>query len=517
MQRRHFLQALQAGLGLGALGAGAATWAGTTGTGTTGTGTTSTEAATWRLFHAALARDPGLSVYANLEGNQQGQAVIEGRLPADLQGVFYRNGPGRFERDGERYRHWFDGDGFVQRWQIGDGKVRHQGRFVETRKFVEESAAGQFLYPAFGTPIARRGFRDNDSLNVANTNLLPFNGKLYALWEGGSATEIDPDTLATAGLKTWREDLKAMPFSAHPKIAPDGTLWNFGAAPGSDRLALYRIGPDGSVLQAAMVEVPKLALLHDFAVSERHLIFVVPPYDITEDRKLSLAERHVWAGSGAQARPTRIVVVAKDTLTVRRVFELPPQMVFHFGNAWDENGGAVTHFDLVLHEGDELAALGHVMEGVPQPNRLAAHRAVRVTLDYASGRVATANLLDGAEFPRVMPQVVGQRHRRLAVLSCDRRNPSLTLDTVNIVNVDTGKADSWRFGAGWRVEEHVLVPRRGARGELDGYLLGVAQDTRTGTGVLSVFDAARVHAGPLALARLPYRTPHCFHGNFLAA
>jgi carotenoid cleavage dioxygenase len=35
--------------------------------------------------------------------------------------------------------------------------------------------------------------------------------------------------------------------------------------------------------------------------------------------------------------------------------------------------------------------------------------------------------------------------------------------------------------------------------------------------MLTVFDAARVGAGPVALARLRYRTPHCFHGNFLAA
>jgi len=499
MERRRFLQA---GLGFGALAAAGAARA---------------DAATYRLFQAALRRDPELSVYADQQGSQQGQASIEGRLPADLQGVFYRNGPGRFELNGERYQHWFDGDGFVQRWTIAGGRVTHQGRFVETRKFLDESAAGQFLYPAFGTHIARRSFRDNDGMNAANTNLLPFNGKLYALWEGGSATEIDRETLATIGIKTWREDLKAMPFSAHPKIDSDGTLWNFGALPGSGRLALYRIGRDGAVLQAGVVELPKLALLHDFAVSERHLIFVVPPYDINDDRDLSLAERHVWAGSGAQARPTRVVVVAKDTFTVRRVFELPPRMVFHFGNAWDEDGGAVTHFDLVLHDGDQLTALGHVMEGVREPNRPAAHRAVRVSLDYASGRASSATLLDGAEFPRVAPQVVGRRHRRLALLSSDRRNPSLTLDTVNVVNVDSGKADSWRFGPGWRAEEHLLVPRRGARSELDAYLVGVAQDTRSGAGVLSVFDAGRVGAGPLALARLPYRTPHCFHGNFLTS
>jgi carotenoid cleavage dioxygenase len=497
MQRRQFLKA---GLGLAALGA---------------TGFARADAhTTYERFHAALARDPGLSVYANLEGNQQGLAVVEGRMPDELQGTFFRNGPGRFELGGERYHHWFDGDGYAQAWRIGAGTVAHQGRFVETRKFLDESAAGQFLYPAFGTNIARKGFRDNDSLNTANTNLLPFNDRLYALWEGGSATEIDPDTLATVGIHTWRDDLAAMPFSAHPKIEPDGTLWNFGALPGGDKVALYRIGARGDVRQAGVVEIPQLALLHDFAVSAHHLIFVVPPYDVSLDADLSLAERHVWAGS---TRGARVVVVAKDTLAIRRVYELPPQMVFHFGNAWDEAGGAVTHFDLVLHDGDMLAVGSRVMEGEREGNRPASHVATRISLDHATGGVRTARLLDGAEFPRVMPHVVARRHGRLAMLSSDARNAALVLDTVNLVDTDSGRADSWRFGAGWRAEEHVLVPRRGARRETDGWLVGVAQDTTTNTSALTVFDAARVHAGPVALARLPYRTPHCFHGNFLAA
>lgn len=74
-----------------------------------------------------------------------------GRL--DLEGVFFRNGPGRFELGGERYHHWFDGDGFAQRWQIGQGQVSHRGKFVATQKFIDESQVGQFLYPGFGTRL----------------------------------------------------------------------------------------------------------------------------------------------------------------------------------------------------------------------------------------------------------------------------------------------------------------------------------------------------------------------------
>ena len=468
---------------------------------------------TFKRFHAALERDPTLAVFADTVGGRAGAATIKGRMPADLEGVFFRNGPGRFELGGERYHHWFDGDGFAQRWQIGQGKVSHRGKFVATQKFTDESQAGQFLYPGFGTQISRRAIKSNDTMNAANTNLLPFGGRLYALWEGGSAIELNPATLDTIGIRTWRDDLRSMPFSAHPKIDQDGSLWNFGALPFGGRLALYRIGADGAVLQAGLVEVPQLAMVHDFIISAQHLIFLVPPYDLLADTSLSFAERHAWAGSGPQARPMRAVVVSKATLQVRQVFELDPRMAFHFGNAFDD--GQTTRLDVVLHDGDAIASFGALMRGERQAKLLERSYTAQITLDYASGTARQARLFGASEFPRVMPQVVGRRHRKLAVLGSAARNREHVLDTVNVVDTDTGKADSYRFDAGWLAEEHILVPRRHARSETDGYLVGVAQDTRRGETVMSVFDAAHVSDGPLALARLDYRAPICFHGNFL--
>jgi all-trans-8'-apo-beta-carotenal 15,15'-oxygenase len=190
-------------------------------------------------------------------------------------------------------------------------------------------------------------------------------------------------------------------------------------------------------------------------------------------------------------------------------------MVFHFGNAYDD--GDCTHFDVVLHDGDRIAELASEMRGERRPNQAVRSHATHVTLDYARRQLRTAHLLGATEFPRVMPQVVSARHRKLALVSSDRGSKTDAPDTVNLVDTDSGKADSYRFGAGWQVEEHVLVPLRNARSETDGYLMGVAQDTGAGVSVLSVFDAAHVGAGPVALARLPYRTPHCFHGNFLPA
>jgi all-trans-8'-apo-beta-carotenal 15,15'-oxygenase len=474
-------------------------------------GSAMADAETLKRFHAALRRDPKLVVYADTVGDSAGDAVIKGRIPADLNGVFYRNGPGRFELGGERYHHWFDGDGFAQRWQISGGKVSHRGRFVQTQKFVEESAAGQFLYPTFGTYLGRRAIKTNDTMNAANTNLLPFQGRVYALWEGGSATELVPLTLATVGIKTWNDELKSMPFSAHPKMDPDGGMWNFGALPGGDKLVIYRIGANGQMLSTSVVDVPQLAMVHDFVVSAGHLIFLIPPYELVRGEGKSFADMHRWDGT----RPMRAVVIAKATMQVRQIFELPPHMVFHFGNAWDD--GDTTRFDTVLHDGDALMAVGRLMEGVRPKDSVNRSFAAQVTLDYAGKRASITRMLGAAEFPRVMPQVVAARHRKLALLSSSPRTLERVLDTVHLLDTDTGKNDSYRFDAGWQVEEHVLVPRANARSETDGYLVGVVQDAKRAQTVMTVFDAAHVSAGPLALARLPYRTPHCFHGNFLAS
>ena len=38
---------------------------------------------------------------------------IEGTVPTDLEGTFFRNGPGRHRIGGKPYGHWFDGDGML--------------------------------------------------------------------------------------------------------------------------------------------------------------------------------------------------------------------------------------------------------------------------------------------------------------------------------------------------------------------------------------------------------------------
>ena len=173
--------------------------------------------------------------------------TLAGRLPPDLAGVLWRNGPAEHERFGHRYGHWFDGDGMVQAFTFtGDG-VGHRARILETPKRRRETEAGRRLLPTFATlPPEAVPILSPDDMNAANTSVLAHAGRLMALWEGGSALEFDAETMTAGEFVAWRPDLTGLPFSAHPKVEADGTCWNIGCATvPRPMLLFYRIDAAG--------------------------------------------------------------------------------------------------------------------------------------------------------------------------------------------------------------------------------------------------------------------------------
>ena len=182
-------------------------------------------------FERALEKNPSLLGYQTVASRKLATdtPVIEGKLPDSLTGTLFRNGPAQHNLKDERYHHWFDGDGMVNAYRFAGGTMSHLGRIVETKKYLAEQKAGRFLYPAFGTHVENAALvRSPDTVNAANISVLPMEDRLYALWEGGSAYELDSETLETIGPKVWSDQTEGVPFSAHPRVDTDGTVWNFG-------------------------------------------------------------------------------------------------------------------------------------------------------------------------------------------------------------------------------------------------------------------------------------------------
>ncbi|MDM4765487.1 carotenoid oxygenase family protein [Pelomonas sp. SE-A7] len=465
----------------------------------------------------AAARVPELAPILGWSGQDRSADAlqIEGRLPKDLRGTLYRNGPGLMARGDQRYQHWFDGDGLVQAWRIDGERQRasHAARFVQTDKFKAEQAAGRFLLPGLGTAIkAQIPVRGPDSFNTANTSVLRVGDELLALWEGGSAYRLDPHTLQTLGPKTWAPGLEAMPFSAHPKQDAEGRVWNFGSSP-VGKLVLYEISAQGALLRHKVLDLPMPAMLHDFIVTERYLVFLLPPLTLDLQRLrdgASMAAAMDWRAAEA----TRVLVVRKSDLSVRRILELPAAMVFHFGNGWDE--GEVIRLDYVQAPPmDKLnQEFGDLARGErPADDRPSTPRLLRI--DLTSGRLDQQSRDESVEFPTVDPRVVMQRHR-LVHYPCSSSLDRWGFDAVMRLDLDSGKRERFSLGPDCVVEEQLLVPKSGSRREGEAWLVGSGYDLRRKQSFLTVFDAEAITAGPLARVWLPYWVPYGFHGRFVA-
>jgi len=458
-------------------------------------------------FDAALLRHDWSLGWRTPAGDLKGVAKVEGKFPAAVTGVLYRNGPAGHDLGGLRYHHWFDGDGMIQRFEISQDAVLHTGRFVQTDKRIAEVGQGRRLVEAFGTKLPDRiAVTSPDTLNTANTSVLLLNDELLALWEGGSAVALDPVTLATRGVKTWRPDLKAMPFSAHPRVDRDGVVWNFGVGSTKDVLIVYKIGAKGDLQRAELVPVKDVPMIHDFAMTERHLVFLMPPLVIEAERLMtsSFLDAHRW-------RPElgmRVLVIDKDDFGRRSEFELPAGFLFHLGNAWEDDAGQIRVNYVRADQPDFIFGDARlVMRGRYQSTP--ATKLAVATLDLKSGRATQEILPIEAEFPRIDYRFNGKRYRDVfhITLALDGR-PGFA--AVAKTNIETGASERYEYGRSRLVEEHVFV----ADGSGPGWLIGTSLDVTSGLTVLSCFSAADLASGPVAVATLPYALPLGFHGNF---
>lgn len=467
------------------------------------------------MFERALAERPWLLGYRSAMASRfsasDQEIAVEGHIPAALSGRFYRNGPGGHDVAGHRYAHWFDGDGLLHAFDLRNGTIRHQGRLMATPKRRAESRAGRPLYDGFGTrvpdPAAIRG---PDELNTANISVLSHGGRLMALWEGGSASEVDPETLEHRSFVEFSPETQGLPFSAHTRTEPDGTLWSIGYAGYAEKIVIYRIGFDGNLANVRLLDARPTPMLHDFLVTEHHLILIMPPWLYDHSAGDTFLERHVWRPEqGGSA-----LIIDKNSLQVTGKVDLPAFWSFHYANAWEDSSGVV-HFDFARYPDPGQTSHGflNVMEGqAPSGSEPRYHRA---TIDVRAGRYREEEAIPdiAAEFPRVSPERAGLRHDRTMLCLSGARSVSEHpgFDATAMFYPDSGKIDRYVHGAQEMAEEAVLA--RDADGST--WVLQTVLDFGDQLTKLKIFLADDLAAGPVAVASLPYALPLGLHGLFV--
>ena len=499
MRRRDFLQVLAASILAGTVNGGPLRAAG----------------GNWKdQFHAALGKNPWLLGYRSVEKPiyTQTSLPIEGQLPPELKGVFYRNGPAQHEHGDLRYHHWFDGDGMVHAYHFDGQTVTHRARMVETEKYLREKEAGRPLTHGFGTALPElERPRSADGLNTANISILKHNGELLALWEGGSAYRLDPETLGTLGLKSWNSQTVGAPFSAHPRVDRDGTLWNFGYAATFGAVILYHISAGGEVLNTGVIAAPDTPMVHDFVITDRHLVLLLAPFRFEKSREGAFLEKFVWRDN----EPGRALIVDKNDLNSIREVEIPPMWIFHYANAHEDSGGRIIMQAPVY---DTPAIMTETFREVMRGNEIEAAGAkfMSLTIDPTRDNFAQDEItgLNNSEFPRIDQRLQGVRHRYSYTMQSTRLALGRGFDRVNRIDHKTGNIQAFQYSDTEMAEEHLFVHRPGSSKEGDGWLLGTSLDVAKQHSTLNVFRADALADGPVARMSLPFALPLGLHGNF---
>ncbi|WP_433140951.1 carotenoid oxygenase family protein [Actinomadura nitritigenes] len=424
---------------------------------------------------------------------------VTGALPPELTGRYFRNGPNPLP--GRPSGHWFTGPGMIHGVRLRDGRAEwYRNRWVRTRTFLDENA---------------RFAADDGTLDFtavpANTHVVPHGGRILALVEIGFPYEMTPDA-GTVGPCDFGGTLTTA-MTAHPKQDPvTGELLFFGYGVLPPYLTYHRLSADGArVVESHEIEVPGPTMMHDFAITEHHVVWLDLP--VVFDLELALGGRGMpfrWD----DAYGARLGVMRRDAPGGVRWFGIDPCYVFHVGNAHEDAAGRIV-LDGVRYRPEDFTAIWKEIGGSVDPTRdpaqdPAQHAArsgsahlYRWTLDPATGRAVEEQLDDrNVEFPTHDDARTGRRHRFLYTVAGD---------AVVKYDLRDGSSSVREFGEDASVGEAVFVPAEGARGEDEGWLMSIVSGPSSAE--LVVLDAADLSR--TASVRLPRRVPAGFHGSWI--
>jgi len=435
---------------------------------------------------------------------------VTGRIPHELAGTYYRNGPNpAFEPPG-RY-HWFDGDGMIHAIALGDGRAHYRNRYVLSAGLKEERGAGRGLFSGLLDidPSEAPRFK-----NTGNTNIVWHAGRLLALMEAAFPTRMEPRTLETLGELDFDGRL-AGAMTAHPKMDPEtGEMLFFGYSPFPPHLQYHVADREGRLVRSEVIDVAWPSMMHDFAITKDHVIFILCPLVFSFE---NLAKRG-GVFSWEPERGTRLGVMPRSGGNADvQWFETEASYVFHPMNAFAEGDAIV--LDVARY--GRLDFMSPQAAANPSWRDENAARMHRWRIDLQAGGVKSTPLDDiVTEFPRVDERRLGRRHRFGYTVA---REPELNdgaqpvWTAVKKYDLERGTAETRRFGAGNGVGEPLFVPRGAGAAEDDGWVLVLAYDHARNTSDFHVLDARNVRGEPVAVVHLPHRVPYGFHGNWVAA
>ena len=423
------------------------------------------------------------------------ELTVEGAIPPELDGIFFRNGCNMRGRD---LGHKWCGHGMVHAVSLQGGKALwYKNRYVRTAAYANPDELNA----------------TDPKAGLANTSVIYHASRLLAVAENGFPYEISPTDLSTIGAWDFAGKLNDA-FTGHPKFDPvTGEMMAYGYTLSLPFLRYYRIDARGNMVSNEPIDLPvrrdglgsKLCMIHDFAITATKTIFLHLPLVFDLERAL---RGDVIPFGWDETNGAHIGVMPRNGKSSDVVWiEIDPAWVFHVANAYDDGPGRVV-LDVAWHAPPFWAGENTgLLPGAAQMGRY--------TVDLQT-RSAKLSILDDRqiEFPRIDDRILGRNYRYTYALDFDHTK-TYEGHVTGIVKYDVqrGLASKYTTGPGLHLDEAIFVPA--GPSEEDGYLMAFMYERQTDTSSVLILDASNLAAPVVARIKLPIRVPIGLHAYWL--
>jgi carotenoid cleavage dioxygenase-like enzyme len=450
--------------------------------------------------------------------------VIEGNLPAEINGSWYRTIPDPQYPPMLGHDTYLSGDGMISAFKFENGHIDFKMKYIMTDRLKADRKARRGLFGLYRNP-----YTDDPSVKginrcVNNTTPIFHGGKLLTLKEDGHAVEVHPETLETVGVFNYGGKLKSQTMTAHTRLDDDTQelhFFGYEASGLATRDVSYCVADkEGQLVKEEWFQVPYVSLMHDFAVSKEHVVF--PVFPTTADLDRMKAGGVHWVND--PSLDAFVGIMPRDGhVDQMRWFRHPACSAFHFMNAHTE--GKFVHLDFGIGKYAPFPFIQQASHIHPTAEDFAYGKVVRWSFDMSKpgDTFEEYKLAPAGDFPRIANK---DHMKDYSIGYYERFDPAVGapivagpvgagFNTLSRLEIKSGKLKSWNPTRPVTIQEEVHIPSRTPGHE--GYLALIADLHDTQLSDLLVFEAEHLDKGPIATAHLPLRLRNQVHGNWVTA
>ncbi|XP_058811653.1 carotenoid isomerooxygenase isoform X3 [Topomyia yanbarensis] len=291
---------------------------------------------------------------------------VIGVIPDWLNGSLLRNGPGSLKVGDMTFNHLFDSSALLHRFNVENGQVSYQCRFLKSDAYKKNTAAKRIVVTEFGTKavpdpcqtifhkissiFSKPGENNSDNAMIS---IYPFGDEYFAFTESPIIHKIDPETLNTDSKLNVSDYVGIVNHTSHPHVMSNGTVYNLGCSVTKTgptyTIICFPNGEDMFENAHIVASVPARwrfhpGYMHTFGITENFFIVVEQPLSVSVPSMLvnqMMNEPMASSLKWYENEQTYIYLLDRDTGELKHTYHAEPFFYLHIINQYEKDDHVV--------------------------------------------------------------------------------------------------------------------------------------------------------------------------------